>query len=540
MPLELSLQQQTEIQERLLTVHAPEYALFFLDPLGCIHTWNEAAYRMLGYADHQVIGSPFARLFPPGEASLTRLEEALCPNEAWLMRYDQSRFWAQINLTPVYTEDGTPAGYAVLIKDLTERKQHEEALQALQQQAIQQTQLLTAIVEKSPAGIALFAPILDETGQLIDFTYKLINQVNAATLGLTVEQHSNQSLLTLFPLVKGNVFWKKLIACYQTGQSQQLTGHFIALGFDIWIDGKFDKVGRDVLWMCLDITQLKQAQMELEKQLTNLQAAKNRVDTDLSRLTVAEQEVSRALDKEREMNKLKTEFVKLVSHQFRNPMTSISLKAEALRRFSERISDPVFAQKVADYCEQVGQDIYRLDKLISEVLINERLQAGQHVVQWRPVNLVAFCQHLIQQQQGQEGPSQRIVFNCEPTMALLWTDSLLLEQVVDNLLSNALKYSAGAEKPIEVWLTETDEVFVLGVKDYGIGIPAAALEHVSKSFYRAANVTHYPGTGLGLSLAHRILEMLGGGLAIESQLNQYTLCRVQLPKKGSSMTLATD
>ncbi|MGV3557507.1 MAG: PAS domain-containing sensor histidine kinase [Larkinella arboricola] len=503
-----------------------------------IQSWNQAAHRLLGYSPQQAREHPFSLLYPPGEVIPTKLEQALAldyfTEQTWLIRPDQSRFWARVTLTAVYTGEEQLAGFAVLIKDLTEQKQFEEARQAYQQYANQQNQLLAAIVEKSPAGIALFEPILNMEGQPIDFTYKLINQANAATLGLTIEQHFNQTLLTLFPQVKGNIFWMKLVGCYQTGQPQQLTGHFKALGFDMWIDGKFDKVGSDVLWTCLDISQLKKAQIELENQLNHLQAVKYRLDTDLGRLQLAEKEVVRALEREREMNTLKTEFVKLVSHQFRNPMASITLKAEALKRFSERSSDRAFAQKVAEYCEQVGRDIHRLDKLITEVLFNERLQAGQLEVRRQRLNLVAFCQHLIQQQQVENETYQRVVFSSEQSTALLWTDPILLEQVLDNLISNALKYSGGSETPVEVSLTQAPREYALMVKDYGIGIPADAVEHVCKSFYRAWNVTEYPGTGLGLSLSHRIVELLGGSLAIESQQNQYTLCTVRLPRQEVS------
>ncbi|MFD1143659.1 ATP-binding protein [Larkinella insperata] len=527
-----------EIQCRLLALNAPEYGFIFLDTLGFVQTWNEAAYRLLGYTTAEILGQPYSIFYAQDEAISEKpadplklaLSERRHEEQTQLIRRDQSRFWSRLIFTAILSEEEKFAGFALIIKDLTPYKLAQQAQLAWQQQIHEQNRLLAAIVEKSPAGIALFEPILDSANELIDFNYKLINSVNAATLGLTVDQHLNQSLKTLFPLVEGNIFWRKLTACYHSDQPQQLTGHFIALGFDIWIDGKFNKVGNDVLWMCLDVTQLKQAQVELEKQLISLQEAKNRVDTDLVRLTFAEQEVGRALDTEREMNRLKTEFVKLVSHQFRNPMASISLKAEALRRFSERCSDRFFAQKVAEYCEQVGRDIYRLDKLINEVLFNERMQAGQLEVRRQRLNLVAFCQNLIQQQQLQDGAYQRVIFESGQAMAQLWTDPVLLEQVLENLISNALKYSAGSEKRIEVTLTETANEYILQVKDYGIGIPADALEHVSKSFYRAWNVTQYPGTGLGLSLSHRIIEMLGGGLTIESQQDEYTLCTLRLPK----------
>jgi signal transduction histidine kinase len=102
-------------------------------------------------------------------------------------------------------------------------------------------------------------------------------------------------------------------------------------------------------------------------------------------------------------------------------------------------------------------------------------------------------------------------------------------ETLETALAHALKYSAESQKPVEVTLVETPTERVVTVKDYGIGIPADALKHVTQSFYRASNTTHYQGTGLGLSLSHRLVSIQGEQLTIESKQNQYTLCSLSLP-----------
>ena len=538
MPLELSISQQIEEQYRLLVESVQDYGIFLLDTAGYIQTWNPGAYRIKGYTSAEIIGQHFSVFYSQQEKDngkpARQLENALklgrYEEEGWRIRKDQSRFWANVIITPVYNQQGQLTGFSKVTRDLTQRQQYENILLTSERQKREQAQLLLTIINNSPAGITLFEPILNEEGQLIDFRFKQTNRANAAAAGRSVEELTGQSLKVQFPQSQSQQFWQRLVACYQTGMPQQLTENYTADGLSIWIDGAFVKQGEDVLWVFQDVSALKQAQVALEEQLESLQKAKQQVDIDLVRLKVAEQEVSRALDREREMNRLKSEFVNLVSHQFRTPMTSILLKAEALQRFSNRSSDPAFAKKVTDYAQQVGQDIHRLNRLISEVLINERVQSGQVSIRRQPLNLVEFCLNLINQQCQYETAYQRVNFQSAKKNIQVWADPILLEQVLENLMSNALKYSDDAKKPVEVLLAETPNECIVTVKDYGIGIPADDLKYVAKSFYRASNATHYPGTGLGLSLSYQLVKMHGGQLQIESQHNQYTVCTVSLPK----------
>lgn len=535
--MELSINQQIEEQYRLLVESVQDYGIFLLDSQGYIQTWNEGAYRIKGYTTSEIIGNHFSIFYSPQEIAQGKphheleiaIQQGRYEEEGWRIRKDQSRFWANIIITPVFDAEQQLIGFSKVTRDLTQRKQYENALRASEREKHQQNQLLLTIIDHSPAGIALFEPILNPAGQVIDFKFIQTNPANAALAGRSTEEFTGQLLRTLFPQVQTQQFWRQLVTCFQTCQPQPLTENYTGDGLDIWIDGTFVKQGENVLWVFQNITPLKQIQLELQQKLTKLQEAKQQVDIDIVRLKIAEKEVAKSLDAERATNALKTEFVNLVSHQFRNPLTSIFLRAEAMKRFSERCTDKAFAQKVVAYSDQVSQDIHRLNKLITEVLTNERLQLGQVQVRREGVNLTELCQNLITQQRQQDAAYQRIVFRSDYQDVRVWADPALLEQILENLMSNALKYSAESQKPVEVTLGETPTEWVITVKDYGIGIPTDELKHVTQSFYRASNATHYPGTGLGLSLSHRLVGIQGGQLTIESKQNQYTLCRLSLP-----------
>ncbi|RYG49011.1 MAG: PAS domain-containing sensor histidine kinase, partial [Chitinophagaceae bacterium] len=432
--MKLSRHQQTEVLYRSFVETVQEYGIFLVDPQGLIQTWNEGAARITGYSTREVIGQPVSILDPPpdkreakSKAELERaLQQGRFDHEGWQIRKDQDRFWANVIITPVYDHQHQLAGFVKIIHDLTHTKECENA----RQQKHQQERLLMIIIEKSPAGIALLEPTFNSQGQLTDFIYKITNPANASTSAQTVEQQTKHSLKTQFADIESNLFWQKLIACYHTGQPQQLTGHYIAYGLDIWIDGTFYKLDDKVLWICLDVSKQKQAQVELEKQLSNLQEAKDQVDIDLVRIRLAEQEVGKALETERELNRLKTEFVNLVSHQFRNPLTSIYLKSEAMKRLSEGCHDRTFAQKVVSYSEQVGRDIHRLNKLISEVLFNERIRSGQIEFHQEQLEFVSYCRNLIHQQRQHDPAYERVNFGSEKEMVFLWADPMLLEQIL--------------------------------------------------------------------------------------------------------------
>lgn len=496
-----------------------DYGIFLMDPQGYIQTWNPGAARIKDYTADEVIGQHFSLFYTQKDRKRRKPDEALrialvvgqYEEQGWRVRKDQTLFKASVVITPVYDYQGQHTGFAKVIREVTERSLAEPEASSRPPY----NQFWSALIDTSPAGLAWFEPVYGPQNQIIDFSVKFLGkQSNAADSKRSVETLAGQSLLSLYPNVQTQPLWQQLLVCYQTGRSQKLADQYAEEGISTWIEGTLIKRGHEVLGVFQDVTLLKRVQLELEQQVVSLKQTQQRV--------------SRAYQREQEMNRLKTDFVKLVTHQFRTPMTSILLNAELLKRHGERSGDKEIAQRVVGYTQQVVGQIHQLNRLISNVLVHERVQLNQITAHKQRVDLVAFCQNFLHEQNHQEA-YHRVVFRAQKPQVDVQADPILLEQVLENLISNALKYSNASNSPVEVTVTASARSGKLLVKDYGIGIPAGELKHLTRSFFRASNAANYSGTGLGLSLTTRLVKLQGGRLTIDSEQHHYTQMTVRLP-----------
>ncbi|KAA9341085.1 sensor histidine kinase [Larkinella humicola] len=188
---------------------------------------------------------------------------------------------------------------------------------------------------------------------------------------------------------------------------------------------------------------------------------------------------------------------------------------------------------MTQYSNQTRQEIQRLDRLLTKVLLKQVMPLLQGALKPELVDLVALFQHFLMHQLWQDAAYQRVIFQTDSDEVIISVEPIILEQVLENLLSNALKYSSNSNKPVEVGLETLATDIRITVKNYGIGIPAEDLEHIGKSFFRGSNSTLIAGIGLGLSLSHQFIQQHGGRLEIESQLGRYTLCTILLPRSPS-------
>lgn len=182
-----------------------------------------------------------------------------------------------------------------------------------------------------------------------------------------------------------------------------------------------------------------------------------------------------------------------------------------------------------------------MNQLLEDVLVIGRHEANKVVFQPTEINLIDFCQKLIQEIEFNFHKNNQIIFNysahvSEQNQKLIpdifgLFDEKLLRQILINLLSNAIKYSANdALVYLDLILKEHEVVFL--VKDSGIGIPSDDLPHLFESFHRCQNVGNISGTGLGLSIVKRSVEMHGGNISVESELGVGTTFTVTLPLKS--------
>ncbi len=284
---------------------------------------------------------------------------------------------------------------------------------------------------------------------------------------------------------------------------------------------------------------LQEYAAELEHRVAERTAALQAANEELRR---AHTEISRALARERELSELKSRFVSMVSHEIRTPLAAILSSAELLERYGARWPE----EKRLTHLRRIQSTVQRLTALLEDVLWVSRAEAGRVRFHPKPLDLVAFCRELIEEMRLTAADSHHLILDLtalpEPKHLEAVLDDQLLRQILHNLLSNAIKYSPHGG-PVRLALRREDDRIAFIVADRGIGIPASDQERLFEPFHRGGNVGAITGTGLGLNIVRRAVELHGGSIHVESREGEGTTITVVLPLRppaaASSPTAAT-
>jgi signal transduction histidine kinase len=249
--------------------------------------------------------------------------------------------------------------------------------------------------------------------------------------------------------------------------------------------------------------------------------------TEIAERERAEAEVRKILAAEQALNELKSRLVSTISHEYRTPLAVILTSTELLKRYSDRLSD----EKKDTYLSRIQAAVRQLSLLVEEVLTFGKAEAGELPFHPVPLDLVEFCDRLVEEQRLLASDRHVIEFTPNSPELQAQLDEQLMRHIVINLLSNAIKYSPKGGL-VEVSLRQEEHTIHLQVRDQGIGIPAADRPYLFGSFFRASNVGSIPGTGMGLSIVKKSVELHGGEIAIDSEEAVGTTVTVTLPIDG--------
>ncbi|BCL37466.1 ATP-binding protein [Nostoc sp. MS1] len=236
--------------------------------------------------------------------------------------------------------------------------------------------------------------------------------------------------------------------------------------------------------------------------------------------------LEQALQKERELNNLKSLFISTVSHEFRNPLSVIQTAIELIELHGENLTEV----KRNTYIRRIKGAVQSMKLLMEDVLFIGKAEAGRLESQPTLLNLKEFCQELIEDFTTVEISGHEIIFNCYGDTTDAYMDERLLHYILVNLLSNAIKYSPHKETiRVELSCDQTQGIAIFQIQDEGIGIPEADQAHLFESFYRASNSQSIQGTGLGLVIVKRCVEAHNGQISFTSQEGVGTKFTVTLP-----------
>ncbi|MDJ0708598.1 MAG: hybrid sensor histidine kinase/response regulator [Leptolyngbyaceae cyanobacterium MO_188.B28] len=242
-------------------------------------------------------------------------------------------------------------------------------------------------------------------------------------------------------------------------------------------------------------------------------------------LQQAKADALRALEREKELNRLKSEFVSMITHDFKTPLASIQGFAGLLQAAEEGLTE---ATKIR-YFDKIDAAIEHMRQLLDNVLLISGAEVGKLQCHPTRLNLESFCRDLVESMQLSQDHNNSIRFTCASESPQANIDPMLLRQILSNLLANAIKYSPAGEV-IQFDLICQDNTAQLRIQDHGIGIPQDDLCDLFQAFHRCNNVGQIRGTGLGLAVVKKCVEAHSGEIHLESQEGEGTTVTVTLPR----------
>ena len=486
-------------------------ALAFSDAHGIVLAVNPAYYELYGYGPDEIIGKCFADIFPEearewaveGYKQLFSSPEGPAPVEATVQRKDGSPRVVDVRYTFV-ERNGQRIGMLSSIRDITERKETEQALLHSQQE-------LRDFVENASVGLHWVGP---------DGVILWANQAELDLLGYSREEYIGHHIAEFHidREVIDNILTK--LAAGETLQNYEAQmrckdgsiRHVSINSNVLWEDGKF------IHTRCFtrDVTERKRAEEELARMLVLEQKAHALADSAV---------------------RTRHEMLSVVSHDLKNPLAVIKGNNQLLsRRLSRIATSESDKHGLLSLIERADQAVSKMNMLLDELLDFGAVQEGQLLsLQRQPTDLVALCERIVKEHQV-SAKSHRIHLQSDVERLVGRWDSNRLERVVVNLISNAIKYSsAGSEVVINLTREENEEniegsLAVLAIRDQGVGIPKDELPHIFEWFRRARNVsTSVSGAGIGLANARQVVEQHGGTIDVESQEGVGSTFVVRLP-----------
>lgn len=264
-----------------------------------------------------------------------------------------------------------------------------------------------------------------------------------------------------------------------------------------------------------------------EKELQKLNnELEEKVKQRTADLAEANKELTRALEKEREIGELKSRIVLNVSHGFKTPLTSILSSAQLLQKYAEK--DHPFKAKIMKHADKIENSVRSLNSLLTSVLFFGKADANKIDYKPHKMFLMAMFNEVVDVVRAGSENDVKINFKQGKLPKTIVSDHDLLYQIFENLLSNAVKYSKdGQEVDFEVF--EEEGVLKSVIRDRGIGIPEKEHDQLFDRFFRAKNVGIIEGSGLGLSIVKKCIDVLNGEITFDSQQGKGTTFYVSIP-----------
>ncbi|MGZ8537165.1 MAG: PAS domain-containing sensor histidine kinase [Flavisolibacter sp.] len=521
-----SLQIDKESYRRLIE-SVKDYAIFMIDRKGYVISWNKSAEQIEGYTEDEILGRPVSIFYTAEditngepESDLKKVVELKqFEKEGWRVRKDGSVFWANIVFSTITDHNGELLGFSNAVRDMTRRLKADEEIDRLNKEL--RTQL-----QKSRSEISDYKHALDESCIVAITNQKgIITHVNRNFCKISKYSeeeligedhriinsgfHPKEFIRDIWVTITNGRIWRGEL------KNKAKDGSYY------WVDTTIvpflNEEGKPFQYLAIrsDITQRKLA----EENIININEG---LEKKIKERTL---ELTEALEQAKELNEMKSRFITLASHEFRTPLSAILSSISLIDHYLT----PEHEEKRNKHVERIKASVRNLTGILDNFLSLERLEQGNLETRCTGFELCEFINDAIDEIDGMvKKKNQKINFDYGNSIEI-HQDKKILRNVLLNLLSNAVKYSHEG-KEIYIDLDVKDPIISISIRDEGIGIPQEAQKDMFSKFFRAGNVSNIQGTGLGLNIVKKYVELLDGNIYFISKENEGSTFTVQFPQ----------
>lgn len=275
-------------------------------------------------------------------------------------------------------------------------------------------------------------------------------------------------------------------------------------------------------------------QRELEKMTSDMRKLNTQLEAKVEERTLilkealikleqSQKELHEALDKEIQLNEIKSRFVSIASHEFRTPLSTVLSSASLLSKYKTTEEQG----KRDRHVEKIKNAVKNLNDILDDFLSLGKLEEGKVEIHPTSFNIKEFMEEVLEEMKPQEKAGQEILFSCDGE-PIIFTDKRLLKNIIINLMANAIKFS-DENTAIRISARSCPNQFEISIADKGIGICEEDQKQLFSSFFRGRNALNIQGTGLGLHIIKRYADLLKGTIKIKSALGEGTTVTVTIP-----------
>ncbi|GGG49020.1 sensor histidine kinase [Bizionia arctica] len=507
---------------------------------------NTAYAKMTGFAKEEIIGKNCKIL---QNDTTQQKEQDIIKNaiknaetcEVVLRNYknDGTLFYSELSLSPVFNSENNLTHYIVIQKDLTKLVENDAVMRKVQQEEFaNKERLLEEKITERTEELSATVKKLVETNLDMQEKSKLLRLAEQKTkidLGLldgVVKNFPNGIIIVVDAKYKiqyaegEDLGHHKLNTFnFEKGKTIDELESFpndLRANFKIHIKKTLEgehltyELSYKSLTYAVNTTPLYDATGRIKKALL--------VYTNISLQKQHEKKVEHALQKERELNELKSRFIAMASHEFRTPLSAINLSASIIEKFNKVDQ----AEKRTDYVQRIKNNVQNLVVILDDFLNLSKIEEGKVISNPKHFNIIDFATSAIEVLQDSKKEGQTITLINTLKRKDVFLDEKLLDHIIQNLITNAIKYSSEG-RTITVKLSEIETELSIAIKDEGRGIPESEQQHLFERFFRAGNVTSIEGTGLGLNIVKQYTELMGGKIRFKSEQNVGTTFILTFP-----------